>query len=281
MPSPHTVSPSDQQDLFKLLFSGQANPKKVPADRFAMASLLVANIFPILLAVFLGWDVGDVVTFYWLENIIIGFWVIARLIMAQGNVTTDVQKGMDSFVQIPNSGSGPLQPYQPTGQIASIAGQGKFFLVPFFCLHYFFFCFVHGVFISVFASGAIMGNPSGPLPFDSPSGGPWPGPLVFFQFFYSLLSNSLGSLSAGGLLAVGGLVISHGVTFFRNYIGHGEYKTSYALIEMFRPYPRIVLLHIGILAGGIATILLGSPVLLVIFLMLGKTILDAKMHMAS
>lgn len=281
MSSPQNVSPSDQQDVLKLLFSGQANFEKVPADRFAMASLLVANIFPILLAVVFGWDVGDVVTFYWLENIIIGFWVIARLIMAQGNITTDCQQGVDSFVQILNSGSEPLQPNHPTGQVASIAGQGKFFLVPFFCLHYFFFCFVHGVFVSVFASGAIMGNPSGPLPFDTPSGGAWPGPLVFFQLFYSLLSNSLGDLSTGGLLAVGGLMISHGVSFFRNYIGHGEYKTSYALIEMFRPYPRIVVLHIGILAGGIATMLLGSPFLLVIFLMLGKTVLDAKMHMAS
>lgn len=263
---PH--SQEGQSDIFGALLGGRSNSTKTPADRLAYASLLAANILPILLAITFGWDVGDVVTFYWLENIIIGLWVIPRLITAQG-----------PFLSGPNEVSDRL-----SGKNAgekTINGQGKLFLVPFFCFHYFFFCFVHGFFVSVFASGAITGNMSGSLPFDTPEGGGWPGPLIFFQFFHSLLTGALGGLSTGGLLAVGGLAISHGVSFFRNYIGHGEYKQSHTILEMFRPYPRIVVLHLGIMAGGIAILLLGSPLLLVIVLMIGKTVLDAKLHLSS
>lgn len=255
----------DHPDLFSVLFGAPTgeSPNGQSADNWALASLLAANLLPILLAMLFGWSVGDVVTFYWLENIIIGLWVIPRLLIAQGGVPLH-------FPELPQA-----------DQSVSMAGQGKWFLIPFFCCHYFFFCFVHGVFVSVFASGAITGNPSGPLPFDPPAGGSWPGPLVLFQFFYGLLSNSLGGLSTGGLIAVVGLVLSHGVSFFRNFVGHGEYQHTHPIIEMFRPYPRIVVLHIGIMAGGFATLLLGSPLLLVIVLMVGKTLLDAKLHLAS
>lgn len=276
----------DSPNLFGALFSGQSNPAQAPGDRVVFASLLAANILPILLALAFGWDVGDVITFYWLENIIVGLWVIPRLITAQGPLSFDPNELNEQLSKVSGSSiSGSLGASESELKALGSKGEAtidraKFFLIPFFCFHYFFFCFVHGVFVSVFASGAITGNTTAPLPFDTPEGGAWPGPLVIVQFFYSLVSNSLASLSTGGLLAVGGLVISHGIGFFRNYIGHGEYKQAYAIVEMFRPYPRIVVLHLGIMAGGIATLLLGSPLLLVVVLMMGKTVLDAKLLIA-
>ncbi len=274
--------PQDSTNLLGALFGGPSNTTQTPSDRLAIAGLLAANILPILLALLFGWDVGDVVTFYWLENIIVGLWVIPRLITAQGELSLDPNELSKQLSKI----SGATVTSESASKASHTKGKAtieraKLFLIPFFCFHYFFFCFVHGVFVSVFASGAITGNTSAPLPFDTPEGGSWPGPLVIIQFFYSLISNSLASLSTGGLLAIAGLVLSHGILYFRNYIGHGEYKQTYAIIEMFRPYPRIVVLHLGIMAGGIATLLLGSPLLLVIVLMIGKTIVDAKLHISS
>ena len=44
------------------------------------------------------------------------------------------------------------------------------------------------------------------------------------------------------------------------------------------PYGRIVVLHLAIIFGAFATMLLGSPVFLLVILVLGKIILDLKMH---
>jgi hypothetical protein len=288
----HSQGPSK---IFAALFGNPSGTADAPADRIAFVSLLAANILPILLALVFGWNVGDVVTFYWLENIIIGFWVIPRLLTANRRISLDpneINQHLASLThpsepqviaprQYDNLSEGAVDSGQQYNERKPGSEFEKYFIVPFFCFHYFFFCFVHGVFVRIFASGAVTGNASVPLPFDTPEGGSWPGPLAFVQFFYLLLSNSLGGLSTGGLLAVTGLMISHGVSYFRNYIGHGEYKRTYAIVEMFRPYPRIVVLHIGIVIGGIATLLLGSPLLLVVILMIGKTALDAKLHLSS
>jgi hypothetical protein len=209
-----------------------ASPSSPVPDRLALVSLIAANVLPILVAILFGWDISDVVLFYWLENIIIGLWVIPRILFAQA---------------------------EDTGTVG--VNQAKFFLVPFFCFHYFFFCFVHGVFITVFTSGF-----SGGPPMHSPG---------------ELLRASLGGLSTAGMLALAGLVISHGISFFRNYIGHGEYRQAHPMGEMFRPYPRVVILHVCIIFGGFAVMMLGSPMALVVLLMIGKTILDATLHTAS
>jgi|GEM_PF-5144901 len=52
-------------------------------------------------------------------------------------------------------------------------------------------------------------------------------------------------------------------------------------MEMFRPYGRIVLLHVCIIFGGIVIMFLGSPMMLVVLLMVGKTVVDMAVHVAS
>jgi hypothetical protein len=50
---------------------------------------------------------------------------------------------------------------------------------------------------------------------------------------------------------------------------------------MAAPYGRIVVLHIAILFGGMATLALGSPVFLLVLLIVGKVFLDLKFHQRS
>jgi len=267
-PSQDGQRPQRIADLF--LPAGDSPSSPAP-DRLAFFSLIAANLLPILIAILFGWDMSDVVLFYWLENIIIGLWVIPRILFAQAEGGENAESWLERPGQFEPPGtagtaefvaprpSPTTTPISPTGTIG--LHPAKFFLVPFFCFHYFFFCFVHGIFISVFTSG-FAGGPS----MHSPGG---------------LIRASLGGLSAGGLVALAGLVISHGISFFRNYVGRREYRHTHPMVEMFRPYPRVVILHVCIIFGGFAIMMLGSPMPLVVLLMVGKTLLDATLHAAS
>lgn len=145
-------------------------------------------------------------------------------------------------------------------------GTTKFFLIPFFTAHYGIFCLVHGSFIFMFAglsrSGGFFGSSS-------------------IESDFNPFSAALESLDIGVVISLLFLLASHGISFKRNYIDRGEYKQAHPILEMFRPYKRIVLLHVCIIFGGILTFLLGSFMPLVILLMVGKTLLDLALHSVS
>ena len=207
------------------------------SDKLSLISLLVANMLPIIFAVVFGWEVGGVVVFYWIENLIIGFWAIWRIVLASGGLMPVVQHG------------------------------GKLFLVPFFIVHYYGFCMGHGIFIAVIFSGVINGGSS----LDD-------NPLRYFQEMFS----DFGSLESWSVaIAVTGLFVSHGFSFMRHYVNNGQYRQTQSMFEMFRPYGRIVLLHVCIIFGGMLVALLGAPIFMVVLLMLGKTLIDATVHLTS
>jgi hypothetical protein len=78
---------------------------------------------------------------------------------------------------------------------------------------------------------------------------------------------------------IGSLFLSHGVSFARNYLIAGEYKTSKPKDLMGRPYSRVVVMHIAILAGGFLSFSIGSPAGVLIVLIALKTIIDIKLHL--
>ncbi|MCA9239255.1 MAG: hypothetical protein KDA37_03610 [Planctomycetales bacterium] len=128
----------------------------------------------------------------------------------------------------------------------------KLFFVPFFLVHYGIFCGVHGVFIFALLSGG------GPFGNAAP---------VSDELSWNLL---LAALAFAG---------SHVVSFCANYLGKGEYRRVTLPDLMQAPYPRIVVLHMAIVLGAFATIALGSPLLLLVILIVGKTLLDLKLHL--
>jgi len=121
----------------------------------------------------------------------------------------------------------------------------------FFTVHYGMFCLVHGVFVF-----SLLGNSRG---FAAPSDA--------FALF------------AGPLKwAILALVVSHGFSFFANYLGRGENLATTVPEQMGAPYPRIIVLHLAIIFGAFAVQALGSPVFLLAILVVGKTLLDLKLH---
>ena len=134
----------------------------------------------------------------------------------------------------------------------------KFFCVPFFTVHYGIFCLVHGVFVFVLLGG---------------EEGEFAGPLGNWSEKFELLRET------GSLWAMGGLAVSHFFSFVRNYLVGGEYRRVGLTILMIQPYGRIVVLHLAIIFGVFAIILLGSPIWLLVILIVGKTALDLALHL--
>lgn len=128
----------------------------------------------------------------------------------------------------------------------------KLFFVPFFIVHYGIFCGVHVVFVFALLSG----------------GGP-----------FGKGDSASDELSLNLLIAALAFTGSHVVSFFANYLGREEYRRTTLPDLMQAPYPRMVVLHVAIVLGAFATIALGSPLFLLLILIVGKTLLDLKLHL--
>jgi Family of unknown function (DUF6498) len=211
-------------------------------DPFSAGALIGANLIPFFGIFLFGWDVRYIVLLYWIENLVVAFYNILKMLILK------------------------------VDQAAKHAG--KLFVIPFFCIHYGGFCAIHGFFlIHFFKIG------TGTSPFDTASH--WWGPLVFMQFLFSVIANIWANRPPEMIWAVIGLMISHGISFTENYIIGGEYRKSSLKKLMHLPYQRILVMHLAILAGGIFVMQLNSPLPLLIILVLLKTAFDLYLHKRS
>lgn len=188
-------------------------------------ALILANLVPVGGVLFFGWEVFPLMFLFWSENVIVGVFNVLKMICAGGG--------------------------------GNVGQATKFFLIPFFCVHYGIFTLIHGIFIIAMFGGG-MGAGAG-----------FPGPETFWRV---MQENHLG-------WAVLGLVISRGISFATNYLGNGEYKNVLAPMLMVQPYGRIIVLHIAIIGGGFLVLALHSPLLGLLLLVGLKTLLDLAAHL--
>ena len=132
----------------------------------------------------------------------------------------------------------------------------KLFMIPFFTFHYGMFVTVHGVFVLSLFGGGFTG-----------------------RGFPTAATFAHAVQVAGIAPAAWGLALSHGVSFAFNYIGTGEYRSALVPALMFRPYGRVMVLHIVILGGGFLVTLFGSPLIPLALLVVLKTGLDLFGHL--
>jgi hypothetical protein len=209
--------------------------------RISVVALLVANAIPIVGVLVFGWSLMTILRLYWLENGIAGLWNIPRMLLARG-----------------------AEPVT-TGERTPILSSGcqRLLLIPFFFVHYGIFWLGHGAFLAL-------------LP-------------AFVPFHASLDPGTFGPAPTGSdgfgavdprALAFGGLAIfiSHGVSFFQNYIGRGKYLRTTPTRQMGAVYGRVMVLHATILLGGFAIAALGAPFWVLVILVIGKTVLDLGLH---
>lgn len=81
--------------------------------------------------------------------------------------------------------------------------------------------------------------------------------------------------------ALAALFVSHGVSFVRNFIAGGEWRSSSIGTEMGRPYPRMIVMHIAIIAGAFAVAALGQPAALLAVLVVLKILFDTSAHIVE
>lgn len=97
-------------------------------------------------------------------------------------------------------------------------------------------------------------------------------------FVMAVFSPDLENAASELILALLVLGASHGYSYRRNFIGRGEYlRVSFATL-FWQPYPRIVIMHITILAGGALAGAMGSPIGGLLVLVGLKTLIDLGAH---
>lgn len=182
--------------------------------RITGLALVIGNLLPLLGALFFGWSFSEILWLYWAESAIIGAFNVIKMLLA------------GSFNE---SGFSP----------AGLAGTA--FLAGFFAVHYGGFMAGHAVFLYVFTLffAATSGDAAASADFQPEtalarlSGDE---SLLYSQFFWSLAA----------------LTVSHGISFYLYYLRGREYLQLNPAELMMKPYSRIVLMHITILAGGVA-----------------------------
>lgn len=171
-------------------------------------AVLAVDLFPIYALINFGWDAASLVFLYWLENLVIGAMTLLRM------TATSMKHGV-------------------------VGGASMLFIGPFFTFHYGMFCFVHGVFLMLFASMSRGREPD----FPSPTG---------------LIDFALGS-GQHMLIFIGAIVALQLFLFVRDFMLRGEWKETEVTTEMGKPYARIVVLHISIFVGFGLLMLAGQP----------------------
>ncbi|MDX1460573.1 MAG: DUF6498-containing protein [Xanthomonadales bacterium] len=113
---------------------------------------------------------------------------------------------------------------------------------------------------------------------------------VHFLFIYSLFVQDMDSPSGGELRdvaamftelwpAVLGLVISHGFSFFSNFLGRGEHRGRTIKTQMTEPYSRIVFMHLVLIFGGGIAMVLGDSVPVLVLVIAAKVAVDLRAHL--
>jgi len=206
--------------------------------------LVLANLLPVFGVLLLGWDVAAILVLYWIENGIVGALNVPKILLARGPLSV----AMPGLAQVEGAALN-----------VSLPRATPLVLAPFFLVHYGMFWLGHGIFVFTFPliwGGTRSLESDLPFPFGS----------VLW----------LGELPPEIAIAAAGLGLSHLLSFRLNYIGLGEYLRVSPYEQMFRPYGRLVVLHVSIVIGGIAVSALGQPLGLLLVLVGAKTILDAR-----
>ena len=184
--------------------------------------IVLLNLIPVGGVLWLGWDAGQILMLYWVENVIVGVTSLIRILTAQDRLP-------------PAQGVPPENPLK----------LGCFFMV-----HYGMFTLVHGVFTMTLA-GKIIGE----------DGGLWERVFANPTFHWAVL----------------GAAVLQAVILIREWWSSGLWRRSSPGMEMFRPYGRIVVLHMTVLGAAWWLSESAAPAAAVLILCLMKAVVELVM----
>ena len=197
----------------------------------SVIALLIANLAPLVAVFVFHWDVFSILFLFWLENVIVGVVNIFKMLLA-------------------GTGAKDLPPYG-----SAVFWVIKLFLIPFFCVHYGLFTYVHGLFIvGIF-------DPAAHHAFG----------LSFPLIFQVIHDHHLEWPFAG-------LVVSHLISFGYDYLWSGEFRHTNPLELMTQPYRRVLVMHVGVILGALLIVALHQPEIGLVLLVALKTTFDLWSH---
>jgi Family of unknown function (DUF6498) len=213
-------------------------------DRASTLVLIAANLIPLLGVVLLDWDILAILLMYWAESVVVGIINVLRMIVCDNdNVLGSI---------LPQLAGRPLPPELSQSLPKVSANAFKYFLIPFFIIHYGMFCYGHlTAVVGIFSDDGLSRGPGSALA------------TLWQRSFW---------------IGVTAIFVSHLYSFFTNYIGRGEYKKASLMLLMHRPYGRIVAMHLAIVFGAGLVMWLGSPLPMLLVLIAAKTALDMRLH---
>jgi hypothetical protein len=142
-------------------------------------------------------------------------------------------------------------------KITKVSGLFSFLLIPFFGLHFGIFMFAYLALIFTMFNEAIS---------------------------FTTIIPSLSLIVESGkilLVPIILLFISHGISYYANYIKKEEYKYVDSKQQVLLSYSRIIVMHLLIILAGWIIVFHDTPTSAVVLLIVGKIIVDAKAHMLS
>ncbi len=207
--------------------------------------LIAANFIPLFGVVLFDWDVLDILLLYWTESVIIGALNVLRMFFCHDHWV------MERMIEVTNRPSS-----EQVGQDLQIvsAKPDKERVVQIFIVCYMSFCAAHLAVIAKLFGHTTTLKSSG-----------------YIATLAELLTGPL-------LIAVAAIFGSHLYSFFTNYIGGGEYKRTKVSMLTYRPYGRVAVMQMAILFGAGLDVLLGSPLRMLLVLIVGKTLVDMSLH---
>jgi len=269
--------------------------RRTATSRSAIA-LVIANAIPLIGVLFFGWSLITILVLFWIENGIVGFWNVPRILLARGsalqaladmsedaafNATGNAQSAaklrarwQEARARIATAESGGQLPVNPAASLLlNAGGLGRAVMAFWFVVHNGIFWVGHGIF--VFALPHFVGA-TGPACFEPLQGNP----LLDNGFAPGLCESPFGEVVWSNVaIAAVALFLSHGASFFLNYIGKREYLTTSAMRQMFAPYSRVVVLHLTIIFGAFLIAILGAPIGALLVLVVLKTAFDLRLHL--
>ena len=273
--------------------------RRTATSRSAIA-LVIANAIPLVGVLFFGWSLLTILVLFWIENGIVGFWNVPRILLARQSIAdsmtemvrhagADRAEGAEAAAllesrmreaqaQITVETSGGVRTVNPSALLLSRLGTlAHAVLAVFFVIHYGLFWLVHGIF--VFALPTFFGATRTQC-IEGAQALPAGFPLDPGQLAVGPCSTPFGEVVWSNVaIAALALFVSHGASFFLNYVGRREYLTTSPIRQMAAPYGRVVVLHLTIIFGAMAVAFLGAPIAALVVLVVLKTAFDLRLHL--
>jgi hypothetical protein len=218
-------------------------PSKWPNSAYV---LVTANLLPIIIGLYYGWNFVEFLFLYWFETAIIGFFNIFKMILSSSHPLGQAETRLDTLLSI------GLKETRINQTLDTFLSTGlKILMCVFFIFHFGIFMLVHCFFL-----------------------------VGICQEFKLIASHQeIINILLTLKWVVLPLFISHGYSFFTNYLAGGEYKTAKLSVLIQQPYPRIIVMHITLLIGFFIMMMAKCSSVFVVLFVILKTVADLQSHL--